>query len=123
MHFLQLPKKHLIFVLPEEAQVSCLVPRRVLADWRATGSWYHGKRVHPSQSPFSSTLNVPMVHCAILLLAATFFRFPNTLETLRNRQVPTSNANTGTEIQKCTCITLYPNMTVEHFPPCICACD
>ena len=50
------------------------------------------------------------------------FRFPNTLETPRNRQVPTSNANTGTEIQKCTCITLYPNMTVEHFPPCICAC-
>ena len=30
------------------------------------------------------------------------FRFPNTLDTPRNRQVPTSNANTGTEIQKCT---------------------
>ena len=30
------------------------------------------------------------------------FRFPNTLETPRNRQGPTSNANTGTEIQKCT---------------------
>ena len=30
------------------------------------------------------------------------FRLPNTLETPWNRQVPTSNANTGTEIQKCT---------------------
>ena len=30
------------------------------------------------------------------------FRFPNTLEAPRNRQVPTSKANTGTEMQKCT---------------------
>ena len=30
------------------------------------------------------------------------FCFPNTLETPQNTQVPTSKANTGTEIKKCT---------------------
>ena len=43
------------------------------------------------------------------------FRFPNTLETPRNRQVPTSNANTGTEIQKCTWTLCIPTWQLSTF--------
>ena len=83
MHFLHLPWKHLIFVLPAEAQVSCLVPRRVLADWRATGSWYYGKGVHPFQRP---CVNAQRSHGSLrdTLARSRVFRFPNTLETPRN---------------------------------------
>ena len=43
------------------------------------------------------------------------FRFPNTLETPRNRQVPTSNANTGTQIQKCTWTLCIPTWQLSTF--------
>ena len=43
------------------------------------------------------------------------FRLPNTLETPWNRQVPTSNANTGTEIQKCTWTLCIPTWQLSTF--------
>ena len=43
------------------------------------------------------------------------FRLPNTLETPWNRQVPTSNANTGTEIQKCTWSFCNPTWQLSTF--------
>ena len=43
------------------------------------------------------------------------FRLPNTLETPWNRQVPTSNANTGTEIQKCTWSFCNPTWQLSPF--------
>ena len=60
----------------------CLVPRRVVADSRVTGAIWDPASLPAS---FASTLNVPMVHCAILLIAPSrVFRF-QTLETPRNK--------------------------------------
>lgn len=59
----------------------CLVPRRVVADSRVTRAIWDPASLPAS---FESTLNVLMVHCAILLIAPSrVFRF-QTLETPRN---------------------------------------
>ena len=43
------------------------------------------------------------------------FRFSNTVETPRNRQVPMSKANTGTEMQKCTWSIWIPTWQLSTF--------
>ena len=65
MHFLQLPRKHLIFVLPAESTI--FLPRThsrssgLESDWIMV-SW---ERRLPFPTSLVSTLNVPMVQCAI----------------------------------------------------------
>ena len=63
----------------------CLVPRRVVADSRVTGAIWDPASLPAS---FASTLNVPMVHCAILLdRSQSRFPISKHLRHLETRQV------------------------------------
>ena len=85
-----------------------------------TVSW---ERRSPFPTSFASTLNVPMVHCAILSLEVACSFFQTHLRRLGTRQtsshVQRKHRHRDTKVHLNI---MYPNMTVEHFPPSICAC-
>ena len=83
-----------------DLQLVCLVPRRVLADSRATGilvarlvSWERHFSRSPFPASFASTLNVSMVHYTILVdgSCSRVFRFLH-LKHLGTRQTTSRKA-------------------------------
>ena len=89
------------------------------SDWIIV-SW---KRRSLFPTSFASTLNVAMVHCAILSLEVACSVFQTHLRRLGTRQTsPNVQRKHRHRHTKRHVIILLPNMTVEPFPPCNCAC-